>query len=278
MDLARVMLVGSYLSTLITTNAQPGTAVRLGRATPMVPTSSQTSHGGANQEPVHLDPRREHLAELERLSLLAEQAREQAHSLRSPLSVIELVSETLQLELGDDRGRAERLQRISDAVSALSTKLTQTVRSNRFADGPKRPVDAARVAAEVVRAFGGRLVDAGAQRSGNGRDGGAEAAEVWVDEQGLEAALVHLLRLIGVGYACNGRCPQQPRLHLEADRAAGRLRLHLSSAGEPEAPVPTERADYRLMARAAERVARDNGGVMVVREDRATFELPLAEA
>lgn len=44
-----------------------------------------------------LNPALERLTDLERRSLLAEQARQQAHRLRTPLSVIELIAETLQL-------------------------------------------------------------------------------------------------------------------------------------------------------------------------------------
>jgi hypothetical protein len=42
--------------------------------------------------------------------------------------------------------------------------------------------------------------------------------------------------------------------------------------------VPAERSDYRLMLKAAERVVRDNDGVLVLGTDHATFELPLASA
>ncbi len=229
---------------------------------------------------VDLDPTHERLTELERRSLLAEQAREQAHRLRSPLSVIELVSETLQLEIGDDRGRAERLQRVLDAVSTLSMKLTENVRSNRFADGPKRPINAANIAAEVVLAFGGR-VDAGAGASLPVEDAAGameEASVVLADEQGLQAALVHLLRLIGIGNACNGACAQQPVLRVERDQDAQRLRLRFTSEGNPEAPIPTERVDYRLMQKAVERIARESDGTLVLGEDHATFELPLLRA
>ncbi|MCF8002818.1 HAMP domain-containing histidine kinase [Lamprobacter modestohalophilus] len=224
-----------------------------------------------------LDPNHERLTELERRSLLAEQAREQAHSLRSPLSVIELVLETLQLELGEEQGRAERLQRVLDAVSTLSTNLTQNVRSNRFADGPKRPLDAARVAAGVVLAFGGR-VDAGASMH---LDDAAlqseDAPVVLANEQGLQAALVHLLRLIGIGNTCNGGGAQQPVLSVQQDQHGQWLRLRLISEGEPDVPIPTERSDYRLMLKAVERVVRESGGALVLGQDRATLELPLAQ-
>ncbi|MFP4280040.1 MAG: hypothetical protein ACLFQI_08595 [Halochromatium sp.] len=226
---------------------------------------------------VRLDPHHERLAELERRSLLAEQAREQAHRLRSPLSVIELVSETMQLELGEERSRAERLQRVLDAVSTLSMNLTQIVRANRFADGPKRPLDVVRVAAEVVFAFGGRL-DAGASMYlADAERPAQDAAVVLTEEQGFRAALVHLLRLIGIGNACNGTCTQHPLLSVERDRPAQRLRLRLLSEGEPDLPIPAERADYQLMLKAVERVVRESDGALVLGQDHATLELPLAQ-
>lgn len=225
-----------------------------------------------------LDPTRERLVELERRSLLAEQAREQAHNLRSPLSVIELVSETLQLELGEDRGRVERLQRVLDAVSTLSTHLTQNVRANRFADGPNRSVDAASLAAEIVMAFGGRVIDDPPSHSAAAEQTDGDRPAVLVDHQGFEAALVHLLRLIGIGNTCNGVCARQPLLRIEQDQHAQRLRLRLTSEGVPQASVPVERADYQLMLKAAERAARDSGGLLVLGEDHATFELPLASS
>lgn len=219
---------------------------------------------------VHLDPNHERLTALERRSLLAEHAREQAHALRSPLSVIELVSETLQLELGEDRSRVERIQRVLDAVSSLSLNLTQNLRAHRFADGPKRPVNAAAVAAAVVRAFGGHVV-------GTPPPPHPDGSAVLVDEQGFEAALVHLLRLIGVGSACNGGCAQHPLLQIERDQEAQRLRLRVMMGGEPGAPIPTERADYRLMLKAVERVVRESDGAFELGKDQATLELPLVQ-
>lgn len=227
---------------------------------------------------IDLDSTHERLTELERRSLLAEQAREQAHSLRSPLSVIELVSETLQLELGEDRGRAERIQRVLDAVTTLSMNLTQTVRSNRFADGPKRPLDVAKIAAEVVLAFGGRVDGGASLHLAEAERQGEDASFVLAEEQGFQAALVHLLRLIGIGNACNGVCAQQPLLSVEQDQPAQRLRLRLISEGEPDIPIPVERADYQLMLKAVERVVRSSDGALVLSPDHATLDLPLARA
>lgn len=229
--------------------------------------SNNSTDGGTAL--VDLDPNHERLTELERRSLLAEHAREQAHALRSPLSVIELVSETLQLELGEDRSRVERIQRVLDAVSSLSLNLTQNLRAHRFADGPKRPVNAATVAAAVVRAFGGHVVGTPPTHP----DGSA----VLVDEQGFEAALVHLLRLIGVGSAYNGGCAQHPLLQIEWDQDAQRLRLRVMMAGEPGTDIPTERADYRLMLKAVERVVRESDGAFELGKDQASLELPLVQ-
>ena len=241
-----------------------------------VRSSDNTTHGKTTS--VELDPNHERLTELERRSLLAEQARGQAHALRSPLSVIELVSETLQLELGEDRPRAERIQRVLDAVSTLSMTLTQSVRSNRFADGPKRPVDVAKLAAEVVVAFGGRVAAGASMPLADAERPARDTAIVLTDEQGLQATLVHLLRLIGIGNACNGICAQQPLLSVEQDQHAERLRLCLTSEGKPQAPVPIERADYRLMLKAVERVVRESDGALVLGRDHATLELPLTPA
>ncbi|MEA3638512.1 MAG: hypothetical protein VBE63_01045 [Lamprobacter sp.] len=248
----------------------------------MISTPSSSSIDGELGR-CRLDPMRERLNALERRSLLAEQARQQAHRLRSPLSVIGLVSETLQIDLGDDRSYSERLQRVLDAASTLSSSLRRSLESNRFADGPKRAVDVARVAADVVRAFGGRVVsptgDDSAEAESEGLDQ-AVGAEVLIDEQGLEAALVHLLRLIGVGYAGNARVVPEPLLRVEQDQHAGRvrLRLTLTHAPQPLEPVPTERADYGLMLKVVERVTRDQGGLLVLSDHQVSFELPTVSA
>jgi len=239
---------------------------------------SSSNHPREQVTLIDLDSTHERLTELERRSLLAEQAREQAHRLRSSLNVIQLVSETLQLELGEDRGRAERIQRVLDAVSTLSMNLTQSVRSNRFADGPQRPLDVAKVASEVVLAFGGRLDDElSASLDAPGR-ASEDAAIVLAEEQGFQAALVHLLRLIGIGSAGHGGYVQQPLLRIEQHQLAQRLRLRLMSVGESDIPIPIERADYQLMLKAVERVVRSSDGALVLGPDHATLDLPLARA
>ena len=107
------------------------------------------------------------------------------------------------------------------------------------------------------------------------RPGGDEQI-VMAQEQGFQAVLVHLLRLIGIGNACNGVCAQQPLLSVEQDQHTQRLRLRLISDGAPDTPIPTERADYRLMLKAIERFVRDSDGALVLGRDRAMLELPLA--
>lgn len=217
-----------------------------------------------------LDFERERLSDLERRSLLAEQARQQAHHLRTPLSVIKLISETLQLELLDDRSRRERLQRLLAAASTLSTGLSDGVRATRFGDGPQQRLEVMALAAEVVQVFGGRVV------SIDGESAAADpgALDAWVERDSFEAALVHCLRLIGIGADCNGPCAHQPIL--EYRRGATRLTLRLSVEGQQQPQIPGERIDLQLMALAAERTARDSGGTLTLTEDSATFELPLA--
>jgi signal transduction histidine kinase len=206
----------------------------------------------------------ERLLDLERRSLLAEQAREQAHVLRTPLSVIDLVAETLLLELDEDPARGERLSRIKGAATTLTTKLADMVRATRFGDGPSRQVDIAALAANVVRAFGGEVAD--------GSDSGGSAR---VEPTSFEAALVHALRLIGVGTDCNGVCGQRPVLHTE--HRDGMVHLAIVAQGKTLPDVPRERADIRLMLRAAERAAQDNGGKLRLEPARAVFQVPHAE-
>ena len=209
-----------------------------------------------------LNPVLERLADLERRSLLAEQARQQAHRLRTPLSVIDLIAETMQLESHADTQRAERLARIQSAAGSLATELSEAVKSTRFGDGPRQGVDASALAAEVVRSFGG---DVAADS--------AVGITIAVEPGSLEAALVHALRLVGVGTDCNGVCAQRPRLR--AEQRDGEVWLAITAAGAQPPDTPRERADLRLMAKAAERVAQDHGGSLTLGPDSATFRLPL---
>lgn len=217
-----------------------------------------------------LDPERERLADLERRSLLAEQARQQAHRLRTPLSVVNLISETLQLELFGDRAHRERLQRLLAAASTLSTGLSDLVRSMRFGDGPAQRLDATTLAARIVRIYGGRVVSI----EGQAALGECRGLEVQVERDSFEAALVHCLRLIGIGTDCNGVCAHQPVLEYRGGAAS--LTLHLMAEGRQPPEIPVERADLQLMASAAERVARESGGTLTLTENSATLELPLA--
>ena len=206
----------------------------------------------------------ERLLDLERRSLLAEQARQQAHVLRTPLSVIDLIAETLQLET-DDATRGERLSRIQGAATTLTTKLADMVRANRFGDGPARRCDVSALAADIVRAFGGEILV-----------GSDHGEEVLVEPASFAAAVVHVLRLIGVGTDCNGVCNQRPQLRVE--RRDNMVLLSLTALGDGPPDVPRERADFRLMVQAAERAAQDHGGRLSLKAASAVIELPQAGA
>jgi signal transduction histidine kinase len=212
-----------------------------------------------------LNPALERLTDLERRSLLAEQARQQAHRLRTPLSVIELIAETLQLEGPDGTERAARLARIQQAAGTLAGELTDAVRSTRFGDGPRQRLDPAALAVDVVLAFGGEVAAAH-----------APAATALVEPASLAAALVHAMRLVGVGTDCNGVCTQRPCLRTAHDD--GQLLLAITARGAEPSDTPRERADLALMARAAARVAQDHGGSLTLGPDSAVFRLPLEAA
>lgn len=212
-----------------------------------------------------LNPQLERLTDLERRSLLAEQVRQQAHRLRTPLSVINLVAETLLLQSQSEPGRAERLARIQGAAGSLANELSVAVNAVRFGDGPQQLLDPATLAAEVVSTFGGEVVTASAA---------CAKTTMLVEPASLEAALVHAMRLVGVGTDCNGVCAQRPTL--EVQRSNGDLLLVISARGSQPADTPRERADLRLMAQAAERVANDHCGSLTLGPDKVTFRLPLA--
>jgi signal transduction histidine kinase len=207
---------------------------------------------------------RERLAELERRSLLAEQARQLAHGMRTPLSVIELVCEALQLELQDDRARVERLDSVLCAAARLSAMLTEAVSSARFADGPPRLLDAAGIAAHVVRLLGGAVEWA--------TDRGRASTQVLAQPDALEAGILHALRL--AGFDGDHGAQQRPVLRCQVADELLTLRI---AAPDSCRPRPTEeRADRQLMIQAAERVARDGGGAFTLARDGVAFQFPLA--
>jgi hypothetical protein len=212
-----------------------------------------------------LSPTLERLTDLERRSLLAEQARQQAHRLRSPLSVIDLIAESLQMESQADARGTERLARIKSAAEKLAIELSDTVRSTCFGAGIHRPGNPVALASRVVYAFGGEVVTPAAE---------LPQMTLPVESEILEAALVHALRLVGVGTDCNGVCAQRPSLSIE--RRDGDLLLIITVQGEEPADTPRERSDLRLMELAAGRAAKEHGGSFVLGPESATFRLPLS--
>jgi len=227
--------------------------------------TGNTSAGGSGPgEPRAISlpaPTHEHLAELERRSLLAEQARQLAHALRSPLSVIGLISETLQVDLAGDGDKRRRLDQVIEAVTKLSTTLTDTVSSARFADGPQQPVDVAAVAADIVQLHGGR-----AERDN-------EIRPVLIEPDGFEAAMMLALRLIGHGDGSNGG---QPVLRCSTEQDSIRLVLSVDQEGRGAHLPGRLTPDRTLMVKAAERVARDHGGTLALESDQISFDFPLA--
>ena len=210
---------------------------------------------------------RERLAELERRSLLAEQARQLAHSLRSPLSVIGLIGETLLVELGENDETRSRLDQVLGSVSRLSSLLSDTVNGTRFADGPQRPMDAAAMAADLVALHGGRAELNGARRL------------VLVEPDGFAAAILHALHLVCGAGAERDAAAGEPCPRLRTMAASGTLTLELSCDGAKTGQLPwLEGPDRVLMVKAAERVARDHGGSLTLEPGRAVFRLPAAGA
>jgi signal transduction histidine kinase len=207
---------------------------------------------------------RERLAELERRSLLSEQARQLAHGMRTPLSVIELVCEAMQMEAPEDSTRMERLDSVLGAAARLSTIITDTVSSARFADGPQRLTRVDEIAARVVRLNGGR-VNNDARTDGDG-------AEVMLCPEALEAGVMHALRLIGCSASNIGG---RPRPLLQCETRDTLIRLRFSADGDTPSRSPLPSADQHLMLQAAERVVRDGGGSLLVDERSVVFELPV---
>ncbi len=206
---------------------------------------------------------KDRLAELERRSLLAEQARQLAHRMRTPLNVIELICESLQIELQQDEEQVARLESALDAVSRLATILSETVKSNRFVPGPQRALDAAGIAARLVRVHQGTV-------------GCFDAAQprplVVLEPRAFEAAIMHCLRLIGLSPG-RGAC----NLSLSCDLSDDRLSLSLRAQGDGDLDSACLGADPTLVLQAAERIVRDIGGTLSLAEGTATLRLPIAE-
>jgi hypothetical protein len=204
----------------------------------------------------------EQLAELERRSLLAEQARQLAHALRSPLSVIGLIGETLQIDLADDDDKRRRLEQVLGAVSKLSTILTENISNTRFADGPERRIDAAAVAAALVRLRGGRVETDGVARP------------ILIDPDGFTAAMLHGLHLVSDSGQEHRGAEPIPLLRCRA--GDGTLSLELEAVGLGTEPSVLSQ-DRALMIKAAERVARDHDGTLTLEPGRVIFRFPIAE-
>jgi signal transduction histidine kinase len=191
---------------------------------------------------------KDRLADLERRSLLAEQARQLAHRMRTPLNVIELICENLQWELQQDEERIARLDSALDAVSRLAMILNEAVKANRFAPGPPRPVDAAGIAVRVVRLHRGSVE-------------GYDAAQPWplviLQPPAFEAAIMHCLRLIGLDSR-----REAPELSLRCDLADGCLGLRLRVQADRSVGGPCLSIDPTLLSKAAERTIRESGGTL----------------
>jgi signal transduction histidine kinase len=228
---------------------------------------NQAPNHRRNRDPVtapHPSWTNEQLAELERRSLLAEQARQLAHSLRSPLSVIGLIGETLQIDLADDDDKRRRLEQVLGAVAKLSTILTENISNTRFADGPERRIDAAAVAANLVRLRGGRVETDGAARP------------ILIDPDGFTAAILHSLHLLSASAPGQGGNGGEPRPLLRCSVGDGTLSLELEAAGAGAEPAVLSQ-DRTLMIKAAERVARDHDGTLTLEPGRVIFRFPLAD-
>lgn len=218
-------------------------------------------------------PVRARLAELERRSLLAEQARQQAHAMRTPLNVIALITESLKLEFSAHPDCTDRLERVISAVSDLSSTLSRTVDGNRFAEGPKRLSDPVTVASKVVEAYGGHALDSRARpRPAEGEP----PARAMMEVEAFEAALVHAMRLIGIAVDSPG-CGRAIPL-LEVARQGSELTLSLGSDAAAPIILPHERADYVLMQQAAERALHDMNGGLTIVAHQARIEIPLLAA
>jgi hypothetical protein len=204
------------------------------------------------------------LAEIECRSLLAEQARQIAHGMRTPLSVIDLICATLQMELGDDRDWAARVRSAKRAVSELSGTLSGSLNSASFGDGAYQQLDAAEIAARIIALHGGDTESSS--------ENGAHKAKVTIDPDVFEAAVLHALRLIGAR-GSNHKLRPLLRLHATGDT----LTLRLSALDDLDSTF-AQRQDVErdLLTRAAQRAARDSGGIVDISGASITFSLPVA--
>jgi len=203
----------------------------------------------------------ERLLDLERRSLLAEQARQQAHALRSPLSVIDLIAETLKLDSAEDPIRIERLARVQGAAASLAQGLSDNVNATRFGDGPWSRADVCALAGDVVKTFGGEVACCD-----------HELDLIELEPASFQAACVHALRLIGVGTEARPR--DDRRVVLQREQRDDVLRLSFLALADRPPDVPLERADLGLMVLAARRAAADLGGSLTVEPNRVLFEVP----
>lgn len=208
----------------------------------------------------HFARERHRIADLERRSLLAEQSRQLAHAIRTPLSVVDLIGETLQLELQEHPEVVERLGQILKASAKISAALTETVRSAPFPESCVRDVDAAVLASRLMRQVGGHM---DASQPSEGVD-----VRVRIAPDALEAALVLALDLVAAG---DDRPPVM-RLSREDDTISLRLLAQAASADH----AALEPVDRRLMRQTIERIARDAGGCATCAPGRVELRLPVA--
>ena len=197
---------------------------------------------------------RRRVSDLECRSLLAEQARQLAHRIRTPLSVVDLISETLQLELQEDSDKVERISQVLKASAKVSAALTETVRAAVFPETAPQAIDPVGLAARLVLQQGGRIDQSAAQAR----------CRVHSAPDAFEAAVMHGLRLLSDG-------TRQPVL--AASLQAGHLCLRLSTDATGADNSAFERIDRDLMLRAIDRVARDAGGSL--RHEPGLIELLL---
>lgn len=211
------------------------------------------------QTAVSAQAERRRLDELACRSLLAEQSRQLAHSIRTPLSVIDLISETLQLELKEDADKSERIGQILSASGRISLALTEGLRAAVFPESEPQIIDVWTLAARLTRQQGG-LVEA----EGDVTEGACQAR---IAPDAFEAAILHGLGLVAEG----GRSPV-----LSLQRRHDRMSLLLTAKAAVPGDPKTERLNRRLMRQVIERVARDADGSCRCAPGLVELELPLA--